>query len=65
VKYPGYFGTKYLLFVMIRRITRTDLMSKQEYHKEYGIPRPTIDKLIKDGKLIVEHISGTDYIKIK
>lgn len=49
----------------MKRITiRTDLMSKSEYSKKYLISRPTIDKMIKDGELCVERISGTDYIKI-
>jgi len=43
---------------------RTDLISKQEYHKRYGIARPTINKMIDEGKLSVEEISGTQYIKI-
>lgn len=43
---------------------RTDLISKQEYHKRYGTPRPTINTMIEEGKLSVEEISGTQYIKI-
>jgi hypothetical protein len=50
---------------MKRVIIRKDLMSKSEYSKQYRVNRPTIDKLIKDGELIVEQISGTDYIRIK
>lgn len=40
-------------------------MNKQEYSKQYGISRPTIDKKIKDGELVVERISGIDYIRLK
>ena len=46
-------------------IIRNDLMKKKEYSIQYGISRPTIDKMIKDGDLCVERISGTDYIKLK
>lgn len=49
----------------MKRIVRKDLMSKIEYSKKYGVSRPTIDRMIKDGELTVEHISGTDYIRIK
>ena len=49
---------------MKRRIVRNDLMSKSEYSKKYGINRVTIDKKINSGELIVEHISGTDYIRV-
>jgi DNA-binding GntR family transcriptional regulator len=49
----------------MKRITvRTDLMSKSEYSKQYGVNRMTIDRMIQDGKLFVERISGTDYIKL-
>ena len=41
---------------------RTDLMSKSEYSKKYGINRMRIDSLIENGELSVERISGTDYI---
>ena len=44
---------------------RTDLMSKTEYAVKYNVSRVTIDKLISDGKLAVEVISGKDYIKLK
>lgn len=44
---------------------RTDLMSKSEYSKTHNIARPTIDKMIEDGDLSVEEISGIHYIKIK
>ena len=37
-------------------------MSKSNYSKQYGISRPTIDKRIENGELVVEHIDGTDYI---
>jgi hypothetical protein len=43
---------------------RTDLMSKSEYSKAYNIARPTIDKMIDNGDLHVEEISGIHYIKI-
>jgi hypothetical protein len=50
---------------MKRIIKRTDLMSKSKYSEAYNIPRPTIDKMILNGDLVVEEISGTHYIKIK
>ena len=50
---------------MKRVIVRKDLMNKSEYSKKYGINRVTIDKLIEEGKLVVERISGIDYIKIQ
>jgi len=40
-------------------------MSKTEYSKVYNINRVTIDKMIADGELSVEVISGKDYILIK
>jgi len=43
---------------------RTDLMSKYDYSQKYGINRVTIDKMIKEGKLSVEEISGKHYIKV-
>jgi hypothetical protein len=50
----------------MKRITvRTDLMSKSNYSKKYGISRPTIDERIKHGLISVERIDGVDYIKIK
>ena len=50
----------------MRRITlRNDLMNKMDYSKKFGIDRPTIDRMINEGKLAVEEISGTHYIKIK
>lgn len=39
-------------------------MSKSDYSRKFGIDRMKIDKLINDGKLVVERISGVDYIKI-
>ena len=39
-------------------------MSKSEYSKQYGISRPTIDKKIENGELVVEVISGVEYVKI-
>lgn len=49
----------------MKRITiRKDLMSKSDYSKKYSISRPTIDKMIDAGKLLVEEISGTHFIKI-
>ncbi|HSH52328.1 MAG TPA: hypothetical protein VK982_11455 [Bacteroidales bacterium] len=49
---------------MKKIIIRKDLMSKSEYSKKYGINRPAIDKMIEEGKLIVEEISGKHYIKL-
>ena len=49
---------------MKRKKIRTDLISKQDYHKRYGTPRPKINDMIESGKLSVEEISGTEYIKI-
>lgn len=43
---------------------REDLISKQDYHKRYGVPRPKINKMINDGELTVERISNIDYIRI-
>jgi hypothetical protein len=50
---------------MKRVIERRDLMSKMEYSQKYNINRVAIDKLIEEGKLIVERISGVDYIRLK
>lgn len=50
---------------MKRVILRNDLMSKSEYSKKYNINRVAIDKMIDEGKLVVERISNVDYIKIK
>ena len=43
---------------------RHDLMSKSEYSKNYAVNRNTLDKMIDNGELAVERISGTDYIKL-
>ncbi len=40
-------------------------MSKTDYSKKYNVSRPTIDKMIEEGKLVVEQISGTDFIRLK
>ena len=40
-------------------------MSKTDYSKKYNVSRPTIDKMIEEGKLVVENISGTDYIRLE
>ena len=45
-------------------IHRNDLMSKKDYSLKYGISRPTIDKKIDNGELVVERISGVDYIRL-
>lgn len=50
---------------MKRIIERKDLISKSEYSRQYGINRMAVDKLIEDGKLVVERISGVDYIRLK
>jgi hypothetical protein len=50
----------------MRRIKiREDLINKSEFSKLYNINRVKIDKLIENGELSVERISGTDYIIIK
>ena len=49
---------------MKRIIIRKDLMSKSDYSKKYGIDRVKIDKMIENGQLIVEEISGKHYIKL-
>ena len=49
---------------MKRIIKRTDLMSKSNYSKQYGISRPTLDKRIESGDVVVEHIDGVDYIRL-
>jgi len=49
---------------MKRVILRKDLMNKTEYSKKYGIDRPKLDRMIEDGKLVVERISNKDYIRI-
>ncbi len=50
---------------MKRIIIRKDLLNKTDYSKKYNISRPTVDKMIDRGELVVERISGTDYIRIK
>lgn len=50
---------------MKRIIERKDLMSKTDYSRKYGINRVTIDKMIEEGKLVVERISNTDYIRLR
>ena len=46
------------------RKIRTDLVTKMEYSRRYGISRPTIDRMIRDNELSTETICGVDYIKI-
>jgi hypothetical protein len=50
---------------MKRILVRSDLLNKMEYSKKYGINRVRIDKMIENGQLRVERISGTDYIILK
>lgn len=50
---------------MKRIIVRKDLMNKSEYSKKYGVSRSTIDRKIERGELVVERISGIDYIKTR
>ena len=50
---------------MKRVIVRKDLMTKSDYAKKYNVSRPTIDKYIEEGRLVVEQISGTDYIRLE
>ena len=59
-KYPPTFELK--IYNMKRVTIRKDLMKKQNYAKHYGVSRPTLDKMISDGLVSVEHIDGTDYI---
>ena len=54
-----------LNYTMKRRIIRNDLMSVSEYAKKYGTNRVRVYKMIDNGELTVEHISGTDYIRLK
>ena len=49
---------------MRKIIIRKDLMSKSDYSKKYGIDRVRIDRMINEGDLIVEEISGKHYIKL-
>lgn len=50
---------------MKRVIIRKDLMRKKEYSVQYKIDRVKLDKKINDGELVVERISGTDYIRLE
>ena len=50
---------------MKKVIERKDLMSKTDYAKKYKLSRITVDKRINEGILVVERISGTDYIRLK
>lgn len=49
---------------MKKVIIRNDLVKKSDYAKKYSVNRVTLDKLIEDGKLVVERISNTDYIRL-
>jgi len=49
---------------MKRIIVREDLLKKLDYSKKYGINRVSLDKKIESGELVVERISGTDYIRL-
>ena len=46
-------------------IIRNDLIKKADYSRKYKINRVKLDQLIQDGKLVVEQISGTDYIRLE
>ena len=50
---------------MKRVIIRKDLIKKSDYSKKYNVNRVKVDQLIQDGKLVVEQISGTDYIRLE
>ena len=50
---------------MKRIIVRKDLIKKSDYSKKYGVNRVKIDQLIQDGELVVEQISGTDFIRLE
>jgi len=50
---------------MKRVIVRKDLMNKKEYSEQYKIDRVKLDKMIEAGELVVEQISGTDYIRLE
>lgn len=50
---------------MKRIIIRKDLIKKSDYARKYNINRVKVDQLIHDGKLTVEQISGTDYIRLE
>lgn len=60
----GFLRQNNLHYVMKRIIERKDLMSKMDYSRKYGVNRVAIDKMIEDGKLVVERISGVDYIRL-
>jgi hypothetical protein len=53
------------IYIMKRMIIRRDLIKKSDYAKKYNINRVTLDKIIQEGKLVVEQISGTDYIRLE
>ena len=40
-------------------------MKKSDYSKNYKVNRVTLDRLINEGELVVEQISGTDYIRLE
>lgn len=40
-------------------------MSKSDYSKKYSVDRVKLDKMINDGVVAVERISGKDYIKLE
>ena len=40
-------------------------MKKKEYSDQYKIDRVKLDKKIEAGELVVERISGTDYIRLE
>lgn len=50
---------------MKRMIIRNDLIKKVDYSRKYKVNRVKLDQLIQEGKLVVEQISGTDYIRLE
>lgn len=62
---PRFFKDKNKTIYMKRLKIRDDLMNKSEYSKAFRVGRNKLDKMINDGELSVERISGVDYIKIK
>ena len=40
-------------------------MKKSDYSKNYKVNTVTLDRLINEGELVVEQISGTDYIRLE
>jgi hypothetical protein len=46
-------------------IIRNDLIKKSDYSKKYKVNRVKINQLIQEGKLVVEQISGTDFIRLE